>query len=86
MMVALCPARSSMISNRSERVVPSIAPIPQSSRTRTLVLAKAGGQLNYKTQDASLVAALHKWFEAQLADHGKDAMEGRASHGVPAKQ
>ena len=45
-----------------------------------------GGQLIYKTQDASLVAALHKWFDAQLADHGKDAMEGHTSHGVPAKQ
>jgi hypothetical protein len=47
---------------------------------------KGGGQLNYKTQDASLVAALHKWFDAQLADHGKDAMEGQISHGEPAKQ
>lgn len=47
---------------------------------------KGGGQLNYMTQDASLVAALHKWFDAQLVDHGKDAMEGHTSHGVPAKQ
>lgn len=42
---------------------------------------KGGGQLTYKTADASLVAALHKWFDAQLADHGKDAMEGYANHG-----
>lgn len=47
---------------------------------------KGGGQLTYRTQDASLVAALHKWFDAQLADHGKDAMEGHAIHGDPAKQ
>lgn len=47
---------------------------------------KGGGQLTYKTQDASLVAALHKWFDAQLADHGKDAMEGHASHGAQATQ
>ncbi len=35
-----------------------------------------GAQLNYSTTDALLVAALHKWFDAQLADHGKDAMAG----------
>lgn len=43
---------------------------------------KGGGQLTYKTQDASLVAALHKWFDAQLSDHGKDAMEGHAHHDI----
>jgi hypothetical protein len=36
---------------------------------------KGGAQLTYKTQEASLVAALHQWFEAQLSDHGKDAAE-----------
>lgn len=42
---------------------------------------KGGGQLTYRTADASRVAALHQWFDAQLADHGKDAMEGHANHG-----
>ena len=42
---------------------------------------KGGGQLTYKAANASLVAALHKWFDAQLSDHGKDAMEGHANHG-----
>ena len=42
---------------------------------------KSGGQLTYKSRDASLVQALHKWFDAQLNDHGKDAMEGHAHHG-----
>jgi hypothetical protein len=42
---------------------------------------KGGAELIYKTSDASLVAALHKWFDAQLSDHGKDAMEGHAQHG-----
>lgn len=46
---------------------------------------KGGGQLIYRTRDASLVVALHKWFDAQLADHGKDAMEGYATHGDMAK-
>jgi len=39
---------------------------------------EGGAQLTYKTQNAVLVAALHKWFDAQLSDHGKDAMEGHA--------
>ena len=37
-----------------------------------------GAELSYQTQDAKLVAALHKWFDAQLSDHGKDAMQGHA--------
>ncbi len=41
---------------------------------------KAGAELSYATKDAALVAALHKWFDAQLADHGKDAMAGHAHH------
>lgn len=41
---------------------------------------KGGAELTYKTADASLVAALHKWFDAQLADHGKDAVEGHEHH------
>lgn len=41
---------------------------------------KGGAELTYKTSDASLVAALHQWFDAQLSDHGKDAMEGHAQH------
>lgn len=47
---------------------------------------KGGGQLTYKTGDPTLVAALHKWFDAQLADHGKDAMEGHANHGEMMKK
>lgn len=41
---------------------------------------KGGAELAYNTTDASLVAALHKWFDAQLSDHGKDAMEGHVGH------
>jgi hypothetical protein len=46
---------------------------------------KGGGQLTYKTQDANLAAALHKWFDAQLSDHGKDAIEGHDHHGAMTK-
>jgi hypothetical protein len=41
---------------------------------------KDGAELTYKTTDAKLVAALHHWFDAQLSDHGKDAMEGHMHH------
>jgi hypothetical protein len=37
---------------------------------------KGGAELNYKTSKPQLVAALHKWFDAQVSDHGKDAMAG----------
>lgn len=43
---------------------------------------RGGGQLTYKTANANLVTALHQWFDAQLMDHGKDAMEGHAHHGA----
>ncbi|RUP25752.1 MAG: aspartate carbamoyltransferase [Curvibacter sp.] len=37
---------------------------------------KGGAELSFKTADPVLVAAIHKWFDAQVSDHGKDAMEG----------
>lgn len=41
---------------------------------------KAGAELTYRTADARLVAALHRWFDAQLSDHGADAMAGHMHH------
>lgn len=46
---------------------------------------KAGAQLTYTTSDASLVTALHQWFDAQLTDHGKDAKEGHVRRDAPKK-
>lgn len=37
-----------------------------------------GAELVYATSEVQLVAALHQWFDAQVADHGKDAMAGHA--------
>jgi hypothetical protein len=34
-----------------------------------------GGQIRYTTTDATLVGGLHHWFDAQLMDHGADAVE-----------
>jgi hypothetical protein len=41
---------------------------------------EGGAQLTYSTSEAALAAALHAWFDAQLSDHGKDAMAGHDHH------
>lgn len=35
-----------------------------------------GGEIVYRTKEPRLVTALHEWFDAQLSDHGHDAMAG----------
>ena len=35
-----------------------------------------GAQIRYATSNPALVPALHRWFDAQLSDHGADAHEG----------
>ena len=35
-----------------------------------------GAKIVYTTADPKLVNALHKWFDAQVSDHGHDAMQG----------
>jgi len=35
-----------------------------------------GAQIEYSSKSENLIAALHAWFDAQLADHGADAMSG----------
>lgn len=39
-----------------------------------------GAELTYRTADASLATALHSWFDAQVSDHGPDAMAGPMQH------
>lgn len=41
---------------------------------------KGGAELTYRTADVQLVSALHVWFDAQLSDHGADAMAGHHGH------
>jgi len=41
---------------------------------------KDGAELGYTTANAELVTALHRWFDAQLSDHGQDAKAGHAGH------
>ena len=42
--------------------------------TFTYASLSDGARISYATNDPSLVDALHRWFAAQLADHGHDAM------------
>lgn len=37
-----------------------------------------GAEIVYRSDEPRLVAALHEWFDAQLSDHGHDAMAGHA--------
>jgi hypothetical protein len=38
--------------------------------------AAAGAQITYTAADASLIEALHAWFDAQVSDHGRHAEHG----------
>ena len=63
--------------------MPGLAQL-QAARPAQLAIAyrdiPAGAELSYTTTEANLVAALHQWFKAQLADHGPDARGGHAHH------
>ena len=39
-----------------------------------------GAEITYSAEDKALITAIHQWFDAQLADHGSDAMPGM-NHG-----
>lgn len=40
----------------------------------------AGGELLYRGYDAKTIKAVHEWFNAQLSDHGADAIEMHHHH------
>ena len=35
-----------------------------------------GAQVEYSSRSPEVITAIHEWFDAQLSDHGADAMEG----------
>lgn len=39
-----------------------------------------GAELRYASAQPDIVQAVHDWFDAQLADHGRHAMPGHHSH------
>lgn len=45
-----------------------------------------GAELIYRTREPALVSALHQWFDAQVSDHGKDAMAGHSHADMMEKQ
>ena len=40
----------------------------------------AGAEITYATEDRTLIAAIHQWFDAQLSDHARHAMPGHSHH------
>jgi hypothetical protein len=61
------------------REMPGLAQL-QSAKPGQIKMAymdvPGGAQVTYSTSEPELVAALHSWFDAQLSDHGADAMAG----------
>jgi hypothetical protein len=45
-----------------------------------------GAELTYRTANPKLVLALHAWFDAQLSDHGADAVAGHHHHADATRQ
>lgn len=39
-----------------------------------------GAELEFRTSDPTLVAAIHTWFDAQVSDHGADALDNHDEH------
>jgi hypothetical protein len=37
---------------------------------------QSGAEIQYSSRNPKVVSALHEWFDAQVADHGTDAMTG----------
>jgi hypothetical protein len=62
--------------------MPGLKTLEQNASALSIVPAEVpgGAQLTYSSSDPIVVAALHDWFAAQLADHGADAMSGSMDH------
>jgi hypothetical protein len=63
--------------------MPGLAQLQAAAPGRISVSYKevdGGADIGYTSADPALVKALHDWFDAQVADHGKDAMAGHHHH------
>jgi hypothetical protein len=58
--------------------MPGLAQLQAGAKRMTVTYAARpdGASIRYRTADARLVAALHRWFAAQVSDHGAHAMMG----------
>jgi hypothetical protein len=69
--------------------MPGLAELETAKPGQVSIAYKAvagGAELRYRTSDLKLARALHDWFDAQLSDHGADAMEGHHHPGDMTKQ
>lgn len=70
--------------------MPGLAQLAAAQRGQIVITYQevdGGGQLRYHTAEAALVLALHAWFDAQLADHGTDAVSSHEhQHGEPSER
>lgn len=63
--------------------MPGLAALKAAKRDQIAITYKdvaSGAELSYRTSDRRLATALHQWFDAQVSDHGLDAMAGHAGH------
>ena len=63
--------------------MPGLAPLRSAQPDQVTIRYRdvpGGTALDYRSDDAKLIEALHAWFDAQLSDHGKDATAGHHRH------
>ena len=65
--------------------MPGLAALEASAPGELLVQYRdvpSGGEIEYRSDRPAIVTALHDWFDAQVSDHGRDAMMGH-DHAMP---
>lgn len=58
--------------------MPGLAELRAASKNELLIAYRdieQGGEIRYSTRSDKVRVAIHKWFDAQLSDHGHDAMD-----------
>lgn len=63
--------------------MPGLAELREAKSEQMSVVYKElpnGAEIDYSTDNKRLVEAIHKWFDAQLNDHGRHAMPGNANN------
>lgn len=63
--------------------MPGLAQLEAAKPGQVLVSYKdlrRGALLTFRSADPALVSAVHAWFDAQLSDHGPDAVAGHSHH------
>lgn len=61
--------------------MPGLAPLRAAPRSAVRLDCRElpdGGEITFQTGEPGPVGAIHAWFDAQVSDHGRDAMTGHA--------